>query len=84
MHGMHQTEASKNGAHHDPPEINHLNILHPSERPNELLRALDPRVDNRKLPQSCEALEGAWVFQVVVVEIQYAHVGDHARKVGRK
>ena len=71
-------------ARRDSPEINHLNILHPSEHPYELLRALDPRADDRQLAEACQTLQRTGILEEIVVEVQHANIGDHAREIRRK
>lgn len=84
MNGMLGFEPRKNGPRLDAPEINYLDIFHPSQHPNELLRVLDPRVENRELPQACEALQWSGILQVIVIQVEYADIGNHPCKVGRE
>ena len=85
MHGRSAVaEANRMGARGNIPEINHLNVLHPSEHAEELLRALNPRTDDREFAEAGEAVERARVLEEIVVEVEHAHVGRHAREVGRQ
>ena len=83
MHGI-PVKRDRNGARDDSPEINHLNILHPSEHPYELLRALDPRADDRQLAEACQTLQRTGILKEIVVEVQHAHIRKQPRESVRE
>ena len=84
MDEQNSLKRTRRGARGNIPEINHLNVPHPSEHAQQLLRALDPRTDDREFAEAGEAVERARVLEEIVVEVQHANIGDHAREIRRK
>lgn len=57
------------------PKVNHLDILHALENPYERARGLDPRADERQLPQTRQPSERSCIFHKIIVKIEHTKVG---------
>ena len=84
MDEQNSLKRTRRGARGNTPEINHLNVPHPSEHAQQLLRALDPRTDDREFAETRQAVEWTWILEEVVVEVEHPDVGYHSRKVRRE
>ena len=84
MDEQNSLKRTRRSARGNTPEINHLNVPHPSEHAQQLLRALDPRTDDREFAETRQAVEWTWILEEVVVEVEHPDVGYHSREIRRE